>query len=133
MRPSNLSVYHSFIESLLTFSFICWFYGLSVREKNCLSSIIKVCSKIIGIQLTDSLTSSIWKKQVIQKARKVISHPDHILGQEFCLMPSGRRYQLHIQPPAPLSSLLPKKKQNNGTVCPRGRLDALKSDHLSLS
>ena len=82
--------YHSFVESQLTFYFICWFYGLSVKEKNCLSSIIKVSSKVIGVQLTD--LSSIWKKRVIQEARRVISHPDHILSQELFLMPSGQRY-----------------------------------------
>ena len=38
--------YHSFIESLLTFSFICWFNGLSVKEKNSLNTIVKVCSNI---------------------------------------------------------------------------------------
>lgn len=86
--------YYSFIESLLTFSFVCWFYGLSVRDKNSLSSIVKICSKIIGVQLTD--LSSLWKKRVLQKARQVMSHPDHVLSQEFCLMPSGRRY---LSPP----------------------------------
>ncbi len=84
------SFYHSFIESLLTFSFICWFYGLSVKEKNNLSSIVKSCSKIIGLQLTD--LSSLWKKRAVQKARQIMGHPDHILSQEFRLMPSGRRY-----------------------------------------
>ena len=52
----------------------------------------QVCSKLTGVQLTD--WSSIWKKRVIQKARKVVSHPDHILSQEFCLMSSGQRYLL---------------------------------------
>lgn len=82
--------YHSFIESLLTFSFTCWFYGLSVRDKNRLNSIVRICSKIIGAQLTD--LSTLWKKRVLQKARQVMSCPDHVLSQEFCLMPSGRRY-----------------------------------------
>lgn len=41
--------YYCFIESLVTFSFVCWFYGLSIKEKNSLSSIITVCSKIIGL------------------------------------------------------------------------------------
>lgn len=42
--------YHSFKE---TFSFVCWFNGLSVKDKNSLNSIIKVCSKITGVQLKE--------------------------------------------------------------------------------
>lgn len=73
--------YYSFIESLLTFSFICWFYGLSIKEKNSLSSIIEP---------TD--LSPLWKTRAVQNAKQIMSHPDHILTQEFCLMPSGRRH-----------------------------------------
>lgn len=42
--------YRSSIESLLTFSFICWFNGLSMKEKNSLNTVVKICSKIIGVQ-----------------------------------------------------------------------------------
>lgn len=41
--------YGSFIESLVTFSFICWFKGLSLKDKNKLYSIVKRCSKITGV------------------------------------------------------------------------------------
>ena len=43
-----------FIESLLT-----WFNGLSVKNKNSLNQIVRLCSKIIGVQLTD--LSVLWK------------------------------------------------------------------------
>lgn len=43
----------SFIESLLTYSFICWFYNLSLRDRNSLNSIIKICSKITGTRQRD--------------------------------------------------------------------------------
>lgn len=82
--------YHCFIESLLTFSFVCWFNGLSVKDKNSLASIIKVCSKVIGVQLDD--LSSLWKRQVVQKAKCITSQPGHALRSEFMLMPSGQRY-----------------------------------------
>lgn len=39
--------------SLLRFSFINWFNGLSVKDKKNLSDIVKVCSKITGTQLKD--------------------------------------------------------------------------------
>lgn len=35
--------YQTFIESILTFPFICWFGGLPVKDKNSLFSIVKVC------------------------------------------------------------------------------------------
>ncbi len=79
-----------FIESLVAFAFTCWFYGLSVKDKNSLASVVKICSRITGVQLTD--LSALWKKGVVQKARQILCHPDHILIKEFCLMPSGQRY-----------------------------------------
>ncbi len=82
--------YHSFIESLLTFSFICWYNGLAVKERNSLNQIVKVCSKIIGVQLKD--LGSLWKERVVQKARGIMDQPGHILSSDFSLMPSGRRY-----------------------------------------
>ena len=82
--------YQSFVESILTFSFICWFGGLAVRDKNSLCSIVKVCSKIIGIQQRD--LGSLWERQVVQKAKGIISQYGHILSSEFTTMPSGRRF-----------------------------------------
>ena len=82
--------YLSFIESLITFSFICWYNGLTLKDKNSLNGIVKVCSKIIGVRQRD--LGSLWEKQVAQKARKILVQPEHILASEFSLMPSGRRY-----------------------------------------
>ncbi len=87
--------YQTFIESLLTFSFICWFGGLSVKDKKCLNDIIRVCSKITGVQLKD--LCSLWKTRVIQKADSILSHPDHVLGSEFVIMPSGRWYYVPVR------------------------------------
>lgn len=83
--------YKSFIESVLTFSFICWFYGLNVKDKNGLNSIVKTCSKIIGVRQED--LGSLWDKRVINKAKGIIDQHDHILSGEFKLMPSGRRFE----------------------------------------
>ncbi len=40
----------SFIESVFTFSFICWFASLNLKQRNSLTRITKVSSKIIGTQ-----------------------------------------------------------------------------------
>ena len=88
------SFYRSFIESLLTFSFVCWFNGLSLKDKNSLYSIVKTCSKIIGVKQRD--LRSLWEDQLVRKAKTIISHPQHPLSYEFRVMPSGRRY---VSPP----------------------------------
>lgn len=87
--------YCSFIESLLTFSFICWFNGLSIKDKNSLNSIVKVCSKIIGVKQRD--LCSLWENQVKKKAKNILSQPDHVLSCQFTVMPSGRRYHVPLR------------------------------------
>ena len=38
----------SCIESVLTFSFLCWFEGLNVKSKNVLNKVVNVCGKGVG-------------------------------------------------------------------------------------
>lgn len=40
--------YKSFIQSVLTFSFIAWYKAISVKDKNNHGQIIKVAGKLIG-------------------------------------------------------------------------------------
>lgn len=87
--------YCSFIESLFTFSFICWFKSLSLVDKNRLQKIVKICSKIIGIKLRD--LSSLYEEQVLRKAKCILSQPLHPLFPEFDLLPSGRRFRVPQQ------------------------------------
>ena len=82
--------YQSFIECLLTVSVICWINSLSVKDRNSLDNIVKICSKITGVQLKS--TTSLWNKRAVQKAKCIITHPNHVLSEDFTLMPSGRRY-----------------------------------------
>ena len=48
----NVAVLHtlfrSCIESVLTFLFLCWFGGLSVKSKNVLNKVVNVCGKTAG-------------------------------------------------------------------------------------
>lgn len=89
-KPISSVFYRSFIESLLTFSFISWFHGLSVKNKNTLSSIVGTCARVMDVQTTD--LHSLWSRQVLHKAKSIIAHSDHVLTHRFVLMPSGRRY-----------------------------------------
>ncbi len=64
-----LCVFHqSFIESLLTLSFICWYNGLSVKDRNSLNNTVKVCSEIIRVQRERE--TSLWEKRMVQKAKE---------------------------------------------------------------
>ena len=56
-NPILCTVYLSYIESLLTFSFVCWFGSLSVKDKNCLGCVVKVCSKTLTLHLHFALYS----------------------------------------------------------------------------
>ncbi len=43
--------YTTFIESILSCSFLCWYSSLSLRNKNRLQTLVRTCSKIIGVPL----------------------------------------------------------------------------------
>lgn len=83
--------YQTLIESILTLSFTCWFGGLSVEDKNSLFSIrvkvrvVKICSKIIGVQQSD--LTSLWERQMFRKAKGIFSQSSHTLSSEFTMMP----------------------------------------------
>lgn len=74
---------------VLTFSFICWFNGLSVNDKDSFSGIVKVCCKIVGLQLLKRLYS---KRNVVQKVTHINSLSDPILSSGCTVVTSGRRY-----------------------------------------
>ncbi len=43
--------YTTFIESILSCSFLCWYSSLSLRNKNRLQTLVRTCSKMIGVPL----------------------------------------------------------------------------------
>ena len=86
--------YKSFIENVISFSFICWFNNLSVKNRNKLENIVKLSSKIINSQQRS--LGQFCSNQVNKKALKIIDDKNHILNNRFELMQSGRRYRLPI-------------------------------------
>ncbi len=60
--------YSCCIESVITFSVVCWYGSLNVENRNRLQGIVKVCGKIAGTTLKDlndlykarTLKSSLW-------------------------------------------------------------------------
>ena len=83
--------YRSFIESILTFSFLCWFSGLSMDDKKKVNRVVNVCCKIVG-ESQESL-NSLYQKRCLQKAENILSDDTHVLNSKFELLPSGRRFR----------------------------------------
>ena len=114
--------YQSFIESLLCFSFVCWFNSLSVHNRNSLNSIVNVCSKIIGDRQRD--LNTFCDQQTLRRAASIISMPHHALTEEFILMHSKERFQMPLcKTNRYLKSFVPRAIQLMNKSKNRQRLD----------
>lgn len=79
----------SFIETILTFTMICYFYGLNVKSRSQLQTIVNLGSKITGsVQLG---LSALSEKNVLRKSLSILDDSSHILYSEFELLTSDRR------------------------------------------
>ena len=58
------------LRVILSFSFMCLFSGLSMKEKNSISNIVKLCSEITGAWFNN--LCSLWKKPVIHNTKGII-------------------------------------------------------------
>lgn len=84
--------YQSFIESVLCFSFISWYFNLSIKNKNSLKRIVSLGSKIIGEPQRD--LTQFCEQQILRKGKSIIASDSHILKHMFQYLPSGRRFRL---------------------------------------
>ena len=79
--------YKSFIQSVLTFSFICWFGNVRQKDKNNVQRIVNISSKVTGTKQT-TLTV-LYEKQVLRKSARILADNTHILHEEYVLLPSS--------------------------------------------
>ena len=86
--------YKSFIQSVLTFSFICWFGNVRQKDKNNVQRIVNISSKVTGTK-QPTLTVQ-HEKQVLRKAARILADSAHILDEEYVLLPSSRRFRTVI-------------------------------------
>jgi len=86
--------YRCFIQSVLTFGFLNWFGGLSLKNRNRLIRIVNVCGRIVGVQQTN--VSVLYERRVMRKAMLIARDPGHILASHYQLLPSGRRFQMPL-------------------------------------
>ena len=83
--------YKSCIQSVLTFSFICWFGNVSQKDKNNLQRIVNISSKVTGV--TQSTLTALYEKQVVNKATRILADDTHVLHADYILLPSSRRFR----------------------------------------
>ena len=83
--------YETQIESLLTYCCMCYYGNLSLKNKNTLTKIANMASKIIG-QAVNSL-DKVLDKMITRKARAIASDSSHPLNKHLELLPSNRRYR----------------------------------------
>ena len=83
--------YRCFIQPVLTFGFLCWFGGLSVKNRNVLMRIVNMCGKVVGDRQMSM--SMMYERQAIRKATVIVRDPSHILTGHYQLLPSGRRFE----------------------------------------
>ena len=84
--------YSAYIHSIITFSCICWYGNLAIKDKNSLGRIVKTASKISGIQF-ESL-DFFYNRQLLKKALSIQSSTAHPLNIEYMLLPSGVRLRV---------------------------------------
>ena len=86
-----IQCYQAFVESILTFSFVCWFGSLDVSDRKIILRIAKQCGKIVGKKDIDLV--NLYKKRVILKAKKILRDPSHYMFQLFETLPSNTRFR----------------------------------------
>ena len=91
-RDMMLLFYHSFVESILLFCSVAWYFSLSVTNKNKLSKIVNMASKVAG-QTVNSMAMTCERK-VVKKGQAISENMSHPLHQTYELLPGGRRLRL---------------------------------------
>ena len=80
--------YRSCFESVLTFSFLWWFAGLSVKSKNVLNKVMNVCGKVVGER--QEHLSQLYECHVVRKARVIVDDNSYVLAKCYEILPPGR-------------------------------------------
>ena len=84
--------YRCFIESVISFSLVCFYGNLPLKNKNSLNQIVRWASKLIGEPQLN--VESLYNGQLQRLARSIINDTTHPLHEEFQPLPSGRRFRM---------------------------------------
>ena len=83
--------YHAFVQSVLTFSFICWYKTINLKSKKPLDNIVNLCSKIVGRKQVP--LEQLFTKRALSKADSIIKDSSHPLSCLFEALPSNQRFR----------------------------------------
>ena len=86
--------YSAFIESIISFSIICWYGNLNIKDKNHLGRIVRTASKIAGVNF--SSLDHVFQRQMLKKAKSIRMDSSHPLSSEYKLLPSGLRLECAV-------------------------------------
>jgi hypothetical protein len=81
--------YTAIIQSVVSFSIVCWFGNAPDEVKRKLNKVIKHCTKL-GVTCTVSL-ADLYERATKQRLSVIINDTSHPLNEKFELLPSGRR------------------------------------------
>ena len=88
-----LLFFMSVIMSVLQYCNSVWYMSLSVSLKTKLMNLLEMCSKIVGQPLQKVYELS-YHNNLVRLANNIVSEPNHVLYNEFVLLPSNRRYKV---------------------------------------
>ena len=80
--------YSSIVQSIITFSIICWYGNCSMETKDKLTRIIRNCCKL-GINT--STLEELYVKYVKLRCKVIRKDKEHPLHNMYQLLPSGKR------------------------------------------
>ena len=69
--------YKSYIESVLSFSMICWYGNLNVKDKASLAKVVKAGGKIIGAK--QSSLADLYNRFVHKKAESILFYQQMVI------------------------------------------------------
>ena len=81
--------YTSIVQSVISFSIVCWFGNCNAQAKAKLDRIVNNCEKL-GVSNVVPLTE-IYSKCSIQRAKVICNDQNHPLNNCYEYLPSGRR------------------------------------------
>lgn len=92
-REILLLFFISVIMSILQYCNSVWYKSLSVKLKTKLFNYIKICSRIVG-QPLEKLYDLAYHNNLLRLANNILADTNHVLHNEFVLLPSNQRYRV---------------------------------------
>ena len=81
--------YTSIVQSVISFSIVCWFGNCNAQAKDKLNRIVNSCERL-GVFNVVPLTE-IYSKCVVQRSKIIYNDKNHPLNNYYEYLPSGRR------------------------------------------